>query len=190
MRPAVVALWLLAVVGGLGGLLLHDTRPGVVAAYVSVWPSTTTLELSRQTTTLVIVLHPQCPCSRVSLGELEVLMAKYQARVRGYAILAAPQASEGDEAYAAIHDLVALIPGIIPIHDPGGRLAATFGAMTSGQVLLFDSSGSLQFSGGITLSRGHGGGNDGIRSLEAILEGRKPATAVTPVFGCSLREAP
>ena len=137
-----------------------------------------------------MVLHPACPCSRASLGEFEVLMGKFPGQVQGYAVLAAPHASADDDAYAAIHDLAARIPGVTPIRDSDGRIAEMFGASTSGHVAMFDASGTLRFSGGITLSRGHAGLNDGATTIEAILRGHKPLTMSTPVFGCAMKETP
>jgi hypothetical protein len=50
---------------------------------------------------------------------------------------------------------------------------------------LYDQSGHLQFSGGITGSRAHQGDNAGRQSLLALLSGRNARTA-TNVYGCPL----
>ena len=61
-----------------------------------------------------------------------------------------------------------------------------FGAVTSGQTILYDADGNVEFSGGITLSRGHEGMSTGRSSIESILDGDEPKTRETPVFGCLL----
>ncbi|HUR59158.1 MAG TPA: hypothetical protein VM029_15690, partial [Opitutaceae bacterium] len=80
----------------------------------------------------------------------------------------------------------AAIPGVKVLTDVDGRAAARFGAVTSGQALLFDTAGRLLFSGGITGARGHQGDNAGRRAVVARVFGRETAPAHTPVFGCSL----
>lgn len=64
-----------------------------------------------------------------------------------------------------------------------------FQAKTSGHCLLFDAQGTLQFSGGVTSSRGHQGASAGMASLEAALNGSS-ASETYPVFGCPLYSKP
>jgi len=47
------------------------------------------------------------------------------------------------------------IPGVRIFEDHEAVVAKSFGAFTSGQTLLYDSTGHLLFKGGITASRGH-----------------------------------
>ncbi len=75
------------------------------------------------------------------------------------------------------------------MEDIQGREALRFGAATSGQTLLYDASGRLLFSGGITPARGHAGDNDGSDALLELLSGGSGRHHQTPVFGCSLRDA-
>jgi hypothetical protein len=61
-----------------------------------------------------------------------------------------------------------------------------FGALTSGQVLLYDSGDNLIFNGGITGIRGHEGDNTGLASIETYLRTGNIPVSTTPVFGCIL----
>ena len=70
--------------------------------------------------------------------------------------------------------------------DRQGQRATAFGAMTSGHVLLYDRSGNLVFSGGITAARSHEGDNLGCTSVVAIINGGTSSVAQSPVFGCSI----
>jgi hypothetical protein len=72
--------------------------------------------------------------------------------------------------------------------DEGGVEAARFEALTSGQVVLYDGEGRLQFSGGITGARGHLGDNLGLRRVMSLLRGAEPDRTDSPVFGCPLHE--
>jgi hypothetical protein len=80
----------------------------------------------------------------------------------------------------------AAIPGVHPIEDIDGGEIRKFGAATSGQVLLYDASGRLQFNGGITASRGHAGDNDGRDAVASLLRSGRAPLHTAFVFGCSL----
>jgi hypothetical protein len=80
----------------------------------------------------------------------------------------------------------AALPETVIVADEDGREAERFGAVTSGQTFLYDASGALLFSGGITGSRGHAGNNAGRASIVALLNRAPAVSASTNVFGCSL----
>jgi len=70
--------------------------------------------------------------------------------------------------------------------DQEGNEARCFQVTTSGHVVLYDVHGKLLFSGGITVSRGHSGDNDGRSAIMKLLNHEMVAVPETPVFGCSL----
>jgi hypothetical protein len=72
------------------------------------------------------------------------------------------------------------------VRDDDGVEARAFGAATSGQTLLYDRNGHLQFSGGVTGSRAHQGDNAGRQSLLALLNGGHNVRTATNVYGCPL----
>ena len=74
--------------------------------------------------------------------------------------------------------------------DPDGREARRFGVKGSGHVLLYEPSGDLVFSGGITPSRGHEGDNPGRSAVIDLINGGRAAVHRTPVFGCPLLDDP
>ncbi len=80
------------------------------------------------------------------------------------------------------------IPGVSVVEDE--REARLFGAVTSGQVVLYDAVGVLRFRGGITPSRGHEGttaGGETVRRFVATGEQEASLhTTATEVFGCAL----
>ena len=67
-------------------------------------------------------------------------------------------------------------PPLRAVIDQNGLLAQQFGVQTSGQVLLHDHRGNLQFDGGITPGRWHTGESVGRSLLTAIVVGQTPAT--------------
>jgi hypothetical protein len=80
------------------------------------------------------------------------------------------------------------IPGVRVLSDVDGIEAARFGAQASGQTLLYNVGGELQFSGGITVSRGHAGDNLGESSIVSLVTGGESSTNHTSVYGCSLHD--
>jgi hypothetical protein len=92
---------------------------------------------------------------------------------------------EADASSGELWNRAQAIPGVVVFSDDGTE-AAIFHANTSGQTMLYDVSGNLRFTGGITGARAHEGENFGLDSLlAALLPSTRPTTA--PVFGCSLR---
>jgi hypothetical protein len=80
----------------------------------------------------------------------------------------------------------AAIPGVVVVRDDEGVEAGRFRAATSGQTMLYDTAGTLLFSGGITSARGHAGDNAGREAVVSLLTTDEAARKETPVFGCPL----
>ncbi len=70
--------------------------------------------------------------------------------------------------------------------DVAGRMAAKFGAATSGHCFLYSVTGSLMFHGGITTERGHEGESCGRVSMRDLIAGLPGTIDHSPVFGCEL----
>jgi hypothetical protein len=131
--------------------------------------------------------HPNCPCSRASVGELAIIMARSPEKLDAHVFFYFPNHETSAWARTDLWDSARSIPGVHVIEDPGGAFARRFGAFTSGQTLLYNASGRLVFNGGITAARGHSGDNNGRHAILAMLQGGTQEQSVTPVFGCSLR---
>lgn len=181
-----VVAWLVAVAAGVVTLWRYDATAGIPATAPARWPAASTLARTAGRATLVVALHPHCPCSRATLGELALLMPQVHDRARVHALVLTPADLPASWSQTDVRASVAAIPGVSVHDDVDGREALRFGAATSGQVLLYDPDGALVFNGGITPARGHRGANVGRGALEALLHGTG-TVAHTPVFGCALR---
>ncbi len=197
------ALWLAALVLGGAWMLRYQLTPGNTRAGSHVWPAGSRLARSAEQPTLLMFLHPQCPCSRASLAELESLVRTCDASALPALRLVFLSPSGMDAAWARsdLWSRVEAIPGAESVLDVDGAEHRRFGAVTSGETFLFDRRGALRFQGGITAGRGEAGDNPGRRALASVLTS-EPATGnllVTgtpnntptagrraPVFGCSL----
>jgi len=82
----------------------------------------------------------------------------------------------------------AAIPGVAVLLDRDATESHRFHAETSGEALLYDGNGRLQFDGGITVARGHAGDNAGLAAIETLVHGDTNVRRQTPVFGCALND--
>jgi len=114
------------------------------------------------------------------VGELEKLLTRHDDKLQAR-IVAFCRYDVGAPAQPRTQ-----LKGIPTTLDLTGAEARRFHVATSGQVLLYDAAGALQFSGGITVGRGHAGDSDGSDSINAVLRGDTPAVRRTPVYGCSI----
>jgi hypothetical protein len=183
---AASALWLVVISSGLFLLAAYKQSPGERQASPRHWPENNAIPLGTERATLVLFAHPRCPCTRATLGELEKIVARCPGAVTPWIVFFTPSGAGDEWRQTDQWDSAASIPGAHVLADPGGALASRFGALTSGQVLLYDTRGELVFSGGITAARGHAGDNAGADAVCAyLLHGARPGYE-TPVFGCSL----
>jgi hypothetical protein len=142
--------------------------------------------LDQKHDTLIMFAHPQCPCSRASIEELNRLLARSHGNVAAQVWFFKPAGFPADWTRSDLWRSAAAIPGVTVHDDPDGAQARLFGAETSGYVLLYDPRGQLRFKGGITGSRGHAGDNDGEDAIVSLLAGQQVNLKQTPVYGCSL----
>ena len=181
--------WILAACAGLRVLWTYENGAGVAAEPPARWPAESRLARTPGRPTLVVLLHPGCPCSRATVDELDRLMAEADGRLAVHVLFYKPHDFADGWERTDLWTKAAAIPGAHVSRDDDGTEARRFGAATSGQVVLYDARGALRFSGGITPARGHAGDNAGRSAIVASLSETAPAaSARTPVFGCSLRD--
>lgn len=183
---ALAGLWLFVVVGGLVVVARYDNAAGADASEHRQWPAGSGLVRDRRLPTLIMVAHPRCSCTVASLTELAEIMARADGRLRAYVVFAKPDRLEGDSRSTELWKQASRIPQVSLVTDNDGRVAAAFGAATSGQVFVYSPAGELLFSGGTTRSRGHAGDNAGRRTILALLSPQPAKQRTTPVFGCAL----
>jgi hypothetical protein len=116
-------------------------------------------------------------------------MAQARGRVVAYVLFLKPAGQSSDWEKTDLWQTAASIPDVNVIPDHNGDEAHRFQATTSGQTALYDVTGHLLFSGGITVARGHAGDNAGRSSIVSLLREEAPEQTVTSVFGCPLYNA-
>ncbi len=179
--------WLTLVVLGLAALARYSYTPGDSGIPGARFPTGSPITSTSGRATLVLLAHPQCPCSRASIEELSKLMAHATGRLDAHVLFLRPDGFAAGWEHTDLWDSAARIPGVRAWADPDGVEIRRFGAVTSGQVLVYNPAGALIFSGGITAARGHAGDNLGPDTILTLLRGGKGDRNRTAVFGCSLR---
>jgi hypothetical protein len=159
------------------------------AAVPKTWPADSHLARDSSRLTLLMFLHPQCPCSTASLAELTMLMSRASDRIATKTIFVAPASVPEGWTDSSLWQQANSIPGTAATIDAGGHEASAFHITTSGEVRLYDPAGHLIFQGGITSSRGHEGDNAGVDSILALARGQSSQVIRTPVFGCAVRDS-
>ena len=179
-------VWLAVVAVGLAAIMDYDNRPGAAAHAPVHWPPDSRIVPAADGPTLVMLAHPRCDCTRASVGELAELLARVRIRPRVIVVFIKPGRVGPEWEKSALWQMAAEIPGVTVVRDDQGLEARRFGVETSGQTLLYGADGGLLFAGGATGARGKAGNNVGRSTLVSLLNGERPATASTPVFGCPL----
>ncbi|MEY2560300.1 MAG: hypothetical protein QOG51_715 [Verrucomicrobiota bacterium] len=182
-------MWIAVIACGSRLLLKYESTPGAVGVVSQIWPSASVIHRPAGRPTLVMLAHPRCPCTRASVGELAQIMAESGGKLSAYVLFIKPSGAGADWDQTDLSRSAAQIPGVSVVSDDGTE-ARRFGAETSGHTFLFDGEGRLLFSGGITASRGHAGGNAGESAILAAISDGSRQSSHTMVFGCSLRRQP
>jgi hypothetical protein len=180
-------MWLIVAALGQRAILKYDYAAAAPGTPPEKWPITTKIPRTPGHSSIVIVAHPHCPCTRATVEELARLMAVLHNRVTATVVFIRPPGfSEDWEKTDLWHD-AARIPGVSVLSDANGVEASLFGAQASGQTMLYDTAGNLRFSGGITPSRGHAGDSPGRSSILSIVNTGNSDRSNTSVYGCSLQ---
>ena len=177
--------WLSASCLGLWVLLRYQVAPGAEGVSPERWPADCGIPRLSGQPSLLVFAHPQCPCTRASIDELAWIMSRAQGKALAHVLVFKPEGMPENWEKTDLWRTAASIPGVQVSVDLNGDQARQFGSFTSGQTLLYDGSGRLLFSGGITRARGHSGANAGRNAVLSLLLERK-GEHETPVFGCAL----
>jgi hypothetical protein len=180
-----LAVWGAVIAAGFLALEAYANSRGARGRSLADWPRKCVIPIDGTHPTLLIFLHPLCPCSSASIDELKEIAGRCGDRVRLNAVVLCTDSLER-EGEGAIERSLTNVPDIQIWPDIGGALARRFGVLTSGHVLLYGPSGHLIFSGGITSSRAHRGDNLGRSAVLSAILADPSDRGSTPVFGCPL----
>lgn len=178
--------WGISIATGILLLLTYAQTPGSWTDVPERWPVNSSLETDPNRWTLVMIGHPKCPCTAASIHELrELITWSNQPLTTHLVLLAGP---EDDPAWftGRTVDIAKASSGVRLHFDRGNREVQRFAATTSGHVLLYDTTGRLQYSGGLTPWQGHRGANRGSGMILSLLTDGVSTGGSLPVFGCAI----
>jgi hypothetical protein len=184
---SLVMLWIVAIGGGMFFLMGFDLTPGAAGGSPVSWPPASRIPFYPGRIQLVMLAHPQCPCTRASLAELSEITARSDEKLITHVLFFDPSERPAHWDDENLEQIARQIPSVHVVLDRDGEEADRFGAMTSGHTLLYDGQGNLRFSGGITRGRGQAGANAGRETILSALDHALEESARTPVYGCPLR---
>lgn len=187
---AILTAWIFAVGVGVVSMTDYATRPGAEGISPADFSLSDDGEQPRTLRpTLLVFAHPYCPCSRATFAELARLNERVKDAVNIKVFFYQPPDQSREWVESALWREAAAIPNA-SVEAAGDTDLEKFGALTSGQVILYGTDNRLVFSGGITRARGHEGDNDGRTTIESFLAGKSVTLSRTPVFGCALNSPP
>lgn len=151
-------------------------------------PASVSSVLDSRVPTLILFAHPKCTCTEATLVELAKLKKELGTRIAVKVYISYDQ-QDYNEDHEKIENEARRIPHVTVEKDMDRVVAGQFGALTSGQTVLYAPEGNLLYQGGITGSRGHVGDNPGVREITRIVT--SPFIIVDsrerlPTFGCHL----
>jgi hypothetical protein len=189
VRVAILAAgWSTVVAAGAWVAMSYELTPAAQSNPTRRWPDATGFVLDPSRPTLVLFLHPKCPCSRATLAELERLLSPRMNQVAVRIALVRPAGMEEGWERTDLWTKAERIHGAKIVCDPCGVESRRFGARTSGEVMLFTPDGRLVYDGGITGLRGHEGDNPGRAAVASLIDAGGSEFRQAPVFGCGLSD--
>lgn len=182
----VVGIWAAGVIAGLAGLGLYSAIPADAGTAPLTWPLAAHESQKPSKRTLVMFLHPHCPCSHASLSELTEITDRTHGMLEVHVYVVLPPGVSPDWASGEMALLAAKNPRARIIVDLDGVTTGRFQAAASGETFVYGHDGRLEFHGGITGARGHTGENAGRNAIVQLVHTGIAPVAGTEVFGCSL----
>lgn len=186
LATAISLLWIVVICVGYWHFSASEGRPGLTAEHPANFPRNSALVTSDTGYTLLMFIHPKCPCTSASLNELAVLSTRCGGKLNAIAVFVKPDQAPAGWERTDYWQRAQRIPGVRVVLDNSGREAKTFGAQTSGETLLYNRDGELVFSGGITGGRGHEGDNQGLDGLTGFINNTNTRCMSINAYGCAL----
>ena len=183
-------VWILGICFGIWQLLKYENSPGINSKPPVSFPKNSSLKTTRGIPTLIVFVHPHCPCTRATISELAQILTRRKEALKTYVVFFRHSKLPVEWVKTDLWEYVERMKGVEPIIDEAGKEMKIFNVLTSGHSLLYDEKGKLVFSGGITASRGHVGNNIGRSTVVALLNNKTLNTVgynnKYKVFGCPL----
>lgn len=179
-------IWFTVTMCGFWKALEYERSAAHVATPPDEWPVVGAPTRDPARPTLLLFVHPKCPCTRATLRELDRLLARQPGQLTVYAIFLRPETVSPGWEQTELWTYACEIPGVRAIADERDKWRKMFQMSSSGECLLYGRNGKLRFHGGITAGRGHEGYSESQTLLNAAISPESAPLRRTAVFGCGL----
>src|SRR5881409_3333569 len=115
-----ILFWLSSVSAGLLLLLGYSNSPGASRAAPRCWPAQSQIPHDANRSTLLLFVHPRCPCSRATLGELNALLAHCPGQIDAHVLFLRPEGTAEDWVKTDLWRAASAIPGVTVHCDNAG----------------------------------------------------------------------
>jgi thiol-disulfide isomerase/thioredoxin len=197
-----IAVWALGTAAGFwlfeGRYLRPVLRPaGAATARLSSPPAWSVLQTDHGRivlggpgpTTVLNFWNPDCPCSRFMEPQVALLAAKYEPRgVRFVTIIASGLSLAEQRQSLTRWRARGVLPNDPALADAGNQIAQAVGVWAAPAAVILDAHGKVAYVGAYNAARYCSATQSdwAAQALEAIVQGRRPARASTPFYGCQL----
>lgn len=180
------AVWLALICCG-AMALTHYSQDGQRALNVpATLPEEVVESFDGKPYSLVMFVHPKCPCTRSAINELARLMSASDSRISATVFCFQPSGQAESWCRTDLWDSAAGIPDVTVRQDVDAGIAEQMSADISGQTFVYRADGCLVFSGGITAGRGHEGDSVGKLAILNVVKNQRTGLTTSPVFGCAI----
>jgi hypothetical protein len=131
-RRLLCLLWAVAIIAGLHELTVYSNTSSEVRPQPAEWPQDTTVPRAGDRPTMVLALHPRCVCSRATLEELAVLLARVSTPPDVEILLYQPDTAADSWAQTHLAIRARSLPFVTVRADRKGRESERFGTPLPG----------------------------------------------------------
>ncbi len=120
-----VMLWCMVIVVGVALAARFDGTAGTGSQPPITWPENKLISLDSHRDTLLMFLHPHCPCSAASLTDLSKLMTSFKSPPAAYLVNVVPPGASVDWAQSELIESAKTIAHVIVLDDVDGKTGRT-----------------------------------------------------------------
>src|SRR5947209_4253881 len=108
----VILVWTGTVSVGWSFLRNYESTPGQESSSPPHWPVQSSLHRNEGQPTLIVFAHPRCPCSRATLSEFALIMARCQGKLQAEVVFYKPVGSSSTWEQTALRGSAERISGV------------------------------------------------------------------------------
>src|SRR5712675_1077898 len=122
------SIWFAVILAAMVVIASYSNAPGATREAPVQWPIASQISLDGHRPTLIMFVHPHCPCTQASVCELERLLASCQGRLSARVVFIHPAGTTTAWVETDLWRRVAAIPEVTALRDDDSRETKLFQA--------------------------------------------------------------